>query len=43
MKDRVRLTILILAICFAAAAQETRGSLSGIVTDGSAAASIAMG
>ena len=37
MKDRVRLTILILAICFAAAAQETRGSLSGIVTDGSGA------
>src|SRR5215471_5326614 len=37
MRDHARLTILSLAVCFAAAAQETRGSLSGIVTDGSGA------
>jgi len=37
MSQRVRLVRLILTFCFAAAAQETRGSLSVIVTDSSGA------
>src|SRR5215831_6336605 len=37
MRDRVRLAILSLVFCFAVSAQETRGSLSGIVTDSSGA------
>src|SRR5215831_5402652 len=41
MRDRVRLAILSLVFCFAVSAQETRGSLSGIVTDGSGAVVLA--
>jgi hypothetical protein len=37
MRDHARLPILSLVLCLAAAAQETRGSLSGIVTDRSGA------
>jgi hypothetical protein len=37
MGDHARVTILSLGFCLAAAAQETRGSLSGIVTDTSGA------
>src|SRR5689334_858301 len=37
MRQHVRLVVVAFASCFLAAAQETRGSLSGIVTDSSGA------